>query len=274
MKIRNLLEQFVVKDVDKAPTRFRKGLRMLMSKHSGIISEYDPRSEYDEGDVHLVFGANGLPTEENTVHIGNKFENKTRQYAKMKGKVNTIKTYTTAIRVNMDKFIAKRNMGERQQGQLINQLPDDPEDYIFQNLVDIVAEFRVLVYYMNGEYHVSGIYKKTGSNVSIAQIPQTGKLGSMVADMAKKSTEIMGYGLGGVDIAVVSGANAKDVALGESVIGKIASGATKMIGKISNLDDLTEDNYVVVLEVNSFPSTSNPAILNDLLQSMNSVRYK
>ena len=192
----------------------------------------------------------------------------------MKGKVNTIKTYTTALRVNMDKFIAKKNVGEKQQGQLINRLPENPEDYIFQNLVDIVAEFRVLVYYINNEYFVSGIYKKVGSNVSIAQIPQTSRLGKIVKDMAIKSTELMGYGFGGVDIAVVNAENLKDLKLSESVIGTIASNATKLIGKMSDTDKLLDENYVVVLEVNTMPSMSSPVILSDLLQSMNKTRYK
>ena len=154
-------------------------------------------------------------------------------------------------------------------GQLINQIPDNPDDYIYQRLVQIVMEFRVICYYMNGEYHVSGVYKKSGSNASFSQVSQTDKVGSMAVSMAKKATKELGYGFSGCDIAIVNASDA-DIELGinESMVGKLSSKLTKIAGNMTDYESFLEDNYMVVLECNSFPSMGNPVIAYDLLQDM------
>ena len=122
---------------------------------------------------------------------------------------------------------------------------------------------------MNGQYYVSGIYKKTGSNVSLSQISKDSTSGKMIADMAIKATEILGYGTSGCDIAIVNASNLGDLVLGESVMGMLTSKATKLVGKISNIDRLMDDNYAVVIEANSYPSLGAPHILFDLIKSLN-----
>ena len=261
-----LLETMYFRDIEKAPSKWRDDLHKLVDRHP-TVQEYDPERQYSPMDTFVIFGKGNIPSEKNTVIVGNKYHDKKRQYAKLKGKVNTIETYTDALEVKGKEFIAKRNIGEKQKGQLINQLPDDPEAYIFQNLVKILAEFRVVTYYMNGEYHVSGIYKKSGSNVSVSQISTTSKLGVVLSKIAIKATKRLGYGLGGADIAIVGTKDLPSVVLGENVLGNITSKATRLVGRL-DAQELFEGEYPVVLEVNSFPSMSNPAILFDLMKSI------
>jgi hypothetical protein len=267
MKLIDLKERIILKDIEKASSTFKNNISRLIDR-SNEIELFDEIIEYGYDDVFISFGKQPLPRERNTVVVGNKFYDKRTQFQKLKNKVNTINTYTDQLEVLSKKFIAKKNIGHKQQGQLINQLPDNPDEYVFQGLVDILAEFRVVVYFMNNEYHVSGIYKKTGSNVSLSQISQDSKIGSMVSDMAIDATEILGYGLSGADIAVVNASNLGDLVLAESFIGAISSKATKIIGKINNIDHLMDDNYLVLLEANSYPSVGAPHILYDLLKSL------
>jgi len=267
MKLSNLFESIVVKGANKASSQFKQVLNKMINS-SGGLELFDEDTFYPPDSVYIEFGKNTLPPADNTVYIGNKYYDKNQQYNKLKGKVNTLKTYTDAIEVSVDRMIAKKKSGHKQSGQLINELPDNPEDYIFQHLVEIQAEFRVITYYMNGRYHISGIYKKTGSNVSISQISHNSGIGKVIAETAIKATARLGYGLGGCDIAVVDASHLNDLVLGESLMGFTASKATKLIGKIRNHDELLNNSHVVVLEVNSYPSMSNKAISHDLLRSI------
>lgn len=267
MKLTNLFESILIKNMERASASFRTEI-IKMIHASGTLDFHDDRNFYPPNQIIIEFGRNTLPSKPNLVYVGNKYYDKVQQYAKLKNKVNTLKTYTDAIHVNVNRMIAKKKNGHKQQGQLINELPTTPEDYIFQHLVEIQAEFRVIVYYMNGEYHVSGIYKKTGSNVSVSQISAASGIGKVVAETAIKATETLGYGLGGVDVAIVDAHHINDLILGESIIGFSASKATKLVGKIKNLDHLLNDAHAVVLEVNSYPSMSNKAIGYDLLRSI------
>jgi len=271
MKLTNLFEAIIVKGLDRATGAFKTTVPKLV-KRSSSVEIFDPEEFYSPDTVFIEFGRNTIPPANNVVFVGNRYFDKAQQYNKLKKKVNTLKTYTDAIKVDINRMIAKRKTGMRQQGQLINKLPDNPEDYIFQHLVDIEAEFRVIVYYMNGQYHVSGIYKKSGANVSISQISQSSAVGSAVAEIAIKATEILGYGLSGVDVAVVSAGQIDDMVMGESIMGFTASKATKLIGRIKNHDELIKDNHLIVLEVNSYPSMSNKAISHDLIKSIESNR--
>lgn len=268
MKLKDLKETIVIKDIEKAPHQFQDNIHKLINR-SDELELFDEVIQYSMNDVFISFGRQSLPMERNTVVVGNKFHDKRTQFQMLKNKVNTINTYTNQLNVVSKNFIAKKNIGQRQQGQMINELPDNPEDYIFQGLVDILAEFRVVTYYMNDNYYVSGIYKKTGSNVSLSQISQESSNGRMLADMAIKTTEILGYGTSGCDIAIVNASNLGDLVLGESIVGKLSSKATKLIGKINNIDNLMDDNYVVLLEANSYPSLGAPHILFDLIESLN-----
>ena len=270
MKLITLFESIVIKNVNRASTQFKTILTKMIHS-SSTLELYDENGFYPPDQVYIEFGKTGLPSEKNTVFVGNKYYDKLKQYSKLKNKVNTLKTFTDAIEVNINRMIAKRKTGHKQQGQLINKLPANPEDYIFQHLVEIQAEFRVITYYMNGKYQVSGIYKKTGANVSLSQISPDSGMGKVIADTAIKATKTLGYAMGGADIAIVDAKHLNDLVLGESVIGKLSSSATKMIGKINNLDKLLNDSHVIVLEVNSYPSMSNKAISYDLLKSISSV---
>lgn len=267
MKLTTLFESIIVKGIDKASSQFKPVLNKMITS-SGGLELFDEEAFYPPDSVYIEFGKNTLPPPANTVYIGNKYYDKNQQYNKLKGKVNTLKTYTDAIEVSVDRMIAKKKSGQKQAGQLINELPDNPEEYIFQHLVEIQAEFRVMTYYMNGRYYVSGIYKKTGSNISISQISQDSGIGKVIAETAIKATDRLGYGMGGCDIAVVNASQVSDLVLGESILGLTASKVTKLIGKIKNHDELLNDAHVVVLEVNSYPSVSNKAIYHDLLRSI------
>ena len=259
----NQISKAVIKNRDKIPARFVKTLERIASL-TPDVSFHDSSVKYPPSQRYISFG---VGNDKNTIHIGGRFLDKKSQYSKFKGKVNTLKTYTDTINLNLERMIAKKATGERQQGQMINKIPDNPDDYIFQNLVDIVAEYRVIVYKLNGEFFVSGIYEKSGSNVSIKQIPKNNKVGKVISEMAINATKLLGYSFGGVDIAIVRSSNASDVVLGESIIGGLSSTATKLLGKLSD-DKILDENIPVILEVNSFPSLANPAILHDLLASL------
>ena len=271
MKLSNLFESVIIKNFDRASSKFKTDISKMVAKTSAL-ELFDENAFYTPDTAFIEFGRNGLPSEDNTVYVGNKYYDKSSQYNKFKNKVNTLKTYTDAIEVDVNRMIAKKKSGHKQAGQLINKLPDNPEDYIFQHLVDIEAEFRVITYYMNGQYHVSGIYKKTGSNVSVSQISKDSGVGKLIGAIAMKATGILGYGLGGADIAIVSAEQIGDMVLGESLMGFSASAATKLIGKIRNSDKLLNDSHAVVLEVNSYPSMSNKAIAFDLIKSIENNR--
>lgn len=271
MKITNIFEAIVIKGLDKTKGIFKTTIPKMI-QNSSSLELFDPEEFYSPDTVFVEFGKNTLPPADNTVFVGNRYFDKAQQHNKLKRKVNTLKTYTDAIQVDTKRMIAKLKTGMKQQGQLINKLPTNPEDYIFQHLVDIEAEFRVIVYYMNGMYHVSGIYKKAGANVSISQLSQDSAIGKAVADVAIKATDTLGYGLGGVDVAVVSAGQIDDMILGESIMGFTASKASKLIGKIKNHDELLKGNHLIVLEVNSFPSMTNKAIGHDLVKSIESNR--
>lgn len=218
-------------------------------------------------DVVISFGNKSLPTEPNTVNIGGRYENKTSQYNKFKDNIPTIKTFSTVVDDIADDYIAKQNTGQKQVGQLYNQLPDNPDEYIFQPRVNIKEEFRVIVYNMNRRYYVSGIYRKSGSNASLVSVSTKSSAGKKLAKMAIRATDLLGYGFSGVDLAIVNASDSNKI---DESLGFIASATGKAMGSINNFDKLINNNYLVVLEANSFPSMTNPMIAYDLIDSMES----
>lgn len=132
-------------------TAFAKDIDKIASAVPMIHLADEPNEE----DINIVFNRRGgLPNEDNTIYVGNKFVGKLQQHNTVKSHIPTIKTLSSSD--GLENFIAKRNTGWKQQGQLINQEPDDPENYIFQPYLDIISEYRVVVYFMNGDYHVLG----------------------------------------------------------------------------------------------------------------------
>lgn len=267
MKLKELTEAVFVQNIKKAPPRFHKDIMRMATRNRQMYID-DGLIEPSNDDVIIRFGENRLPSDKNTIHIGNKYLDKERQYSALKGVVNTIKTFTNVVDLKTKEFIAKKKKGEKQQGQLKNEIPKNPEDYIYQGYVQILAEFRVIVYFMNGDYHVSGIYKKSGSNVSFQSINTTSGVGKELTKIAIKATTRLGYGLGGCDIAIVSAENLENLVLSESFVGKLSSKGMKKLGSMIKMDDLLNEHYPVILEVNAMPSMGNPAILQDLVQSI------
>lgn len=264
MKLKDLQESFYIENLDRAPATFRAAIKQLVARDSDLkIGE-----AMNPNDVSIVFGEGTLPRTKNTINIGGKFLNKERQYNILKGKVSTIQTYTDAVSMAGKEFIAKMKSGYKQQGQLINELPDVEDDYVFQPLVDILSEYRVIVYFMNNKYHVSGIYKKTGSNISIKSINPNTTVGKKISEMAIKATEELGYSFGGADLAVVSNKNKDVLNINESIGGFLTSMAIRDIGSSRGEERVLMNNYLTVLEVNTMPSMSNPAIFYDLKASM------
>ena len=220
-----------------------------LAKIFNVVGDYK-EGEETHNDIVLFYRKKGLPKRRNEIYIQNKYYDKEQQYELFKKEfVNTVKTYNEQQNVN-GKFIAKMKTGQRQKGQLINQTPEHPEEYIFQPLVDIKKEYRVIVYYMSGKYHVSGIYEKIGSNISLFKVDENSKEGKGISIIAKKATRVLGYGFGGVDIAIV-----------EPDENKV------------NVRNTTYPN-IVVLEVNTLPSLKNPRILIDFVQDANKNRSR
>lgn len=220
-----------------------------LAKIFDIIDEYTGNEVLTSNDILLSYKKAGLPTNKNEIHIQNKYYNKIEQYNIFRNEaINTVKTYKDHTMAGSS-FIAKRRTGSKQKGQLINEIPERPEEYIFQPLVDIKKEYRAIIYYMNGKYHCSGIYEKIGSNLSIFKLDDNSNTAKGVKIMALKATKALGYGFGGVDIAIVKN---------EEVL---------------NLNNRSFPD-VVVLEVNTMPSLHNPRILLDFVTDANRNRIR
>ena len=233
---------------------FQKTIQAMANKNP-IIDLNNPDSE-----IQIYFGRRaGLPSTPNTIYVGNKYHNKTQQYQAVNGKVPTISTFSSPDEIDGE-FIAKKINGYKQDGQLINQMPENPDEYIFQPLLDIVKEYRIIVYYMNGKFHVAGMYEKTGSNMSFKSIT-SGNIFGGSQNLAVKACEILGYGLSGLDVAVVK----RHSGVNESITGNIASGAGRLYGKLSN-NNIKDDQQLVFIEANTYPSMANPMISRDILK--------
>lgn len=221
-----------------------------LAKTFSIIDEYDPAKTYTMKDIVLHYKKSGLPAKRNEIHIQNKYYGKVDQYNIFREEfINTVKTYKDHVKAGTN-FIAKKKFGSRQEGQLKNEVPEHPKEYIFQPLVDIVKEYRVIVYYMNNKYHISGIYEKIGSNFSLMKLDENSKEGKGVSIMAKKATRALGYGFGGVDVAIV-----------------------KTDPENLNVKNTAFPN-IVVFEVNTLPSIRNPRILFDFISDVNKNRSR
>ena len=213
------------------------------------------------GQTRVILGRGaGLPTAPNTVYVGNRYHGKDEQYRILRGVVPLVPTFSSADEIKGE-FIAKKIHGQQQQGQLINQLPDNPSEYIFQPKIDIIKEYRVVVFYMNGEFHVSGVYQKTGSNMSITSITN-GEVYDSCVSIAKKACEKLKYGASGVDIAQTS------YNVQES-IGDAVSKFGKMMGSFQKK---TPQGKFVFFEANTLPSMANPMILHDVIKKILEVR--
>ncbi len=244
--------------LDKVPAAFKSNVEALTRRSSMI------KIDNDSSLVQVYFGRrSGLPSTPNTVFVGNKYMDKTQQHNMVKNVVPTVATFTDSSQIEGD-FIAKRVNGYKQQGQMINQIPDDPENYIFQPLLDIVAEYRVVVYYMNGQYHVSGVYEKTGSNMSFRSL-SSGGIWQVASRMSVLATQKIGYGFSGVDIALVK---ASPHITESSITGKLASKLGSLGGNVLSQKEVGGGQQLVFLEANTLPSMSNPMIMNDAMTHM------
>lgn len=245
----------VLGHIDSAPQQFKPYLERLANSNNNIRVSDDK----EDHEAMIKFGrGNKLPSEKNVIVAGNKFYSKDAQYNILNGLVPMIPTYSSSDDV-MGKFIAKKKIGQKQDGQLINREPDNPDEYIFQPLIDIKREYRVVVYYMNGKYHVSGVYKKMGSNASITSIT-SGEIYNLCKGISLTAVETLGYGVSGVDIAM------SESLVNESV-GYMLSGLGKLSGK---LQSGKVEGQLYFLEANTMPSLSNPMILHDLIKSIKS----
>lgn len=257
-----LNEALVFDGVENAPQQFQSMINKIARK---LDASMFGDVELEDGDAVIRFGDPALPTEKNTVHIGGKFFNKSAQYQKLEGVVPTIKTYEEYVDDIGDNFIAKKKAGQKQQGQLDSKLPEDSSDFVFQPKVTIVKEYRINVFYMNGSYHVAGIYEKTGSNVSFKSISLSGS-SKILVDIAIKATKALKYGFAGCDVALVG---AEDLgSINESVLGKVSQIMGRAAGKLSDTKKLLETHYPVVIEVNSFPSMNSPMIAADMFDAI------
>lgn len=270
MRVGQLIESvgsqqpIIVKGLENVPATFSSTVRALV-KHSNELEEYT--NQNTNGRIVLQFGGD-LPSKDNMVVVTSRFYNKAAQSQMLQGVVNTVRTFrsSTEAKHGNGNFIAKRLVGHRQQGQLINQEPDNAGDYVFQPLVTIKSEYRVVVYFMNGSYHVAGVYRKTGSNMSFQSI--TGSAAYTIGEIAIAATDALGYGFSGVDVAIVEQSDAANVHINESVLGGVASLVGKVAGKLSDTDDQLQSHIPVVLEVNRLPSMANPMIAFDLIKSI------
>jgi len=216
-----------------------------LAKTFSVIGEYDSAKTYTMNDIILHFKKPGLPTKRNEIHIQNKYYGKVDQYNIFREEfINTVKTYKDHAKAG-NNFIAKKKFGSKQEGQLRNEVPENPREYIFQPLVDIEKEYRVVVYYMNKKYRISGIYEKVGSNISFFKLDKNSKEGKGVSIMAIKAIRALGYGFGGVDVA------------------RVKTDPENLNIKNTAFPDL------VVFEVNTLPSIRNPRILYDFVTDVN-----
>ena len=247
--------KIILSNVHEAPAQFQNYIYKLADKSN----VFEIGESVLKGQAMIKFGRrSSISDVENTIHFGNAYYNKQSQYNMLKGKVPTVPTYEDSDDVG-GRFIAKHKSGQRQEGQLINKVPENPEDYVFQPLLDIASEYRVVVYYMNGDYHLSGIYKKMGSNMSMTSIT-SGEVYNVCKNIAITAIKELGYGASGVDIAI------SKTEVSES-LGAFVSGVGKISGKITR--GKIEGN-VYFLEANTMPSVSNPMILHDLVKSIKS----
>lgn len=245
--------------------RDQRAMRQL-----GAIIERHPKLHHyngetiGRGDAVIKFGGQ-LSNERNVVTVGNKYYNKQRQANILQGVVPMPATVFDPSQIDTTQgYVAKPVRGERQQGLLIDELPDDPTDYIFQPKLDIINEYRVITYHMNGDYHVAGIYKKTGMNVSLSSIPVDSPIGRAISQVALRATEALGYGLSGADVALVPTSDYSK--LSENMLARAASAAMRVSGRMQNLS--VDGKMPVIIEVNSKPSMANPAIMQDLVRSI------
>ena len=245
----------ILSNVSEAPAQFQTYIYKLAERSNS----FEIGDTALKGQAMIKFGKRSSISEaENTIYFGNRYYNKQSQYNMLKGIVPTIPTYNSSDDVT-GPFIAKLKGGQKQQGQLVNKMPENPDEYIFQPLLNIMSEYRVVVYFMNGDYHISGVYKKTGSNASMTSIT-SGEVYNVCKNIAIAAVKELGYGASGVDIAISKNE------VSES-IGGVLSGLGKLSGKITK--GKIEGN-VYFLEANTMPSVSNPMILHDLVKSIKS----
>ena len=112
---------------------------------------------------------------------------------------------------------------------------------------------------MNGQYHVSGIYKKMGSNASMTSIT-SGDVYNQCKGIALTAVEKLGYGVSGVDIAM------SETKVNES-LGYVLSNVGKISGRLQSGKVVGQ---LYFLEANTMPSLSNPMILHDFIKSIKS----
>ena len=247
--------KIILANVHEAPAQFQNYIYKLADR-SNVFEIGDTVLK---GQAMIKFGRrSSISDVENTIHFGNAYYNKQSQYNMLKGIVPTVPTYDSSDDIS-GSFIAKKKSGQKQQGQVVNKVPENPEEYVFQPYLDILSEYRVVVYYMNGSYHVSGVYKKLGSNASMTSIT-SGEIYNVCTNIAIAAIKELGYGASGVDVAI------SKTEVSESV-GSVLSGIGKLSGKITR--GKIEGN-VYFLEANTMPSVSNPMILHDLVKSIKS----
>lgn len=240
-----------------------------LSNSIKAIAKASPHIELSDtvenGQVEVRFGKGSLPMEQNKIVVGNKYYSKESQYNLLKDKVPMLPTVGHPDELKGE-FIAKKKNSQRQQGQMVNKVPDNPSEYIFQPLVDILSEYRVICYWMNGEYHISGVYEKFGSNASLTSIT-SGQIYDQVTKVAKEATKILGYGVGGVDIIMTKSKVHESIGNIAYSLGGVMSKAGKLKGAMSKKG---VQGSIYLLEVNTLPSLSNPMILYDLVKSIRS----
>lgn len=248
--------KLIITNFDKAPNTARP-LQNLAKNHPLLeISE-----EVLDGQVEASFGRNQeLPISKNKIVVGNKYYNKQSQYSILKGKVPLLPTFDSPDEVDGE-FIAKKINSQKQQGQMINKVPDNPSEYIFQPLVKINSEYRVVVYFMNGDYHVSGVYEKFGSNMSFGSIT-SGQIHDYVTKVAIKAVKHLGYGLSGVDIVMTNTPISESA---KTKFGGIMSKAGRLKGALSKK---RIEGSIFLLECNTLPSLGNPMIMHDFITSV------
>lgn len=269
MKLEQLLETVYLDGFDSSE---------LESRVASYILDNDPDVEnyqgqfIQSGDVVFRKGGQFPPREKNTIVWGSRYYGKNQQYHLLKNVVPTAKTFLDAGNLSAgDGFVAKPDHGQRQQGLLIDEMPEDSSGYIFQPKLNIHSEYRVITYYMNGKYHVSGVYKKSGHNVSARTLPKNSTIAQSIASVGAVATEALGYGLGGADIALVPLEDKHK--LEESFLSKSTSRLMKAAGFADSWFSGNTINSMipVLIEVNTKPSMANPAILGDLLDSARSM---
>lgn len=242
------MKKIVLKNFDSLIDRMPL---VKLSNLINVIEFYDSSKHYNPSKYVIVkYRAPGLPEAKNTIHVQNKLLNKEEQAEAFKGKVKTVKTFLSAP--ENKRFIAKMKSGWRQKGQMIDRIPENESDYIYQPFVNLIGEYRAVCYYINGDYVISGIYRKIGSNISLSSVKSGSRTYDILSDQAVRSMKALGYAFGGVDIAIVSVKNSEDV--NESIF--------------SSEESNVSTNHVVTLEVNTLPSLTNPMIFTGLIKSI------